>query len=185
MQLRKNILVILIIIDVIWSISALIYDFERIINLPIFFWPFIAICPIFPMLLAIHWMTSIYGKQNNFLLSFASIPSFVYLIAAIIYYPTWITLNGFDILSFGQIFWVAVYGLQGLFLIIHNRIKPVYSALVSIFLLISFFVQFSTKSFSFFDTSNFSRQLIVAEYLTVAIFTLVLFLVLAKRSKKL
>lgn len=185
MKLGKKFKYFLVFINLIWAISAVIYDYDKIISLPFYYWPFILICPAYPLLLAAYWILEIRKKQSQPLLAFVSVPSLVYLFATVIYYPTWMILNGFDILAFGQIFWVAVYGLQGLFLIISNRIKPVYLALVSIFLLISFYIQFLTGSFGFFDTSNFNQQIITTEYLAVATFTLVLFLVLVKRSIKL
>lgn len=176
MTKNRRLIIFLILLDLVWVISAIIYDWNKILSIPIYFWPFIIICPVFPLLLGFFWLGVIKGSKNHLLLAFAAIPSVVYFVAAIIYYPTWMIFNGFDILTFGQIFWVAVYGLQGMYILKNYKIKLSATISVIIFLLLSFLIQYLTKTFGLFDTTNFPPQLVGLEYLALSVFTISIFL---------
>lgn len=184
MQPKKNVLIILIVLDIIWSLAALIFDFSRIAQIPPLLWPFIIICPIFPMLLAIYWIQSLSGKDNKFLRSFVSLPGFIYLIAAVIYYPAWMIINGFDILSFGQIFWVMVYGLQCYYLLAKKRTEFAPSVIAVLYLWSSFLVQYLFRSLGFYDMTNFKPELILGGY-TVLIFCTIIVEIKIIRQKEL
>jgi len=168
--MKKYYLQTLIAINIFWAISALIYDIPAISHIPLYFWPFIIICPIFPALLAITWW-QIYKKKkpDNYLLAFAIIPSIIYFIGALIFYPILMFQNGFNWLNFGQIFWVAIYGLQGICLLKKYPIKKSSIFLVTIFLLLSFVIQYFTKTYGYLDFSSLPSLILLGEYIILII----------------
>ncbi len=168
--MKKSKIIILIFINIIWAVSALIYDIPAIAEIPIYFWPFIVICPVYPALLALVWWKTYKKKKlNDYLLAFASLPSVIYFIGALIFYPTLMVINGFDWSDFGQIFWVAVYGLQGIYLLTNYSIKKSPILLVTIFLLTSFVIQYFTKTYDYLNFANVSASTLLGGYLVLAL----------------
>ena len=173
--MNKKFVFAIIIFNLIWSVSALLYDGKVILQIPFYFWPFLIICPIFPFILAIVWY-QIYDKNkpNYWLLSLGGIASVTYFLAALIYYPTWMFQNGFDLLAFGQILWVAAYGIQGLYLIIQYDTKKIAVLLTTLFLMLSFVVQWKTETIGYLDFTNISSRTITGEYLCLSLLLLFL-----------
>jgi len=168
--MKNKIIIVLIILDLIWAVSALVYDLSAIGQIPIYFWPFIIICPIYPFLLAIVWYQKVrHNHINSYLLAFATIPSLAYFIGALIYYPTLMSAYGFNWLEFGAIFWVAFYGLQAVYLLFKNPIPKMPVILVLIFLLISFIIQFLTKSYGYLDFGNLDSATIIIIYAAILV----------------
>lgn len=182
--MNKRLIITLIVSDLVWSISAFIYDYSAIVRTPVYFWPFLIVCPLFPFLLALVWVR-IYKNTtpNDFLLAFAAIPSAIYLIAALIYYPTWMIQNSFDWLSFGQIFWVAFYGIQGIYLLLKFAFTKMALWLAGSFLLLSLTVQYQTRTLGFQDFANFSDNLLLTEYTALEIIVLGLIISLTITKK--
>jgi len=179
--MKKSKIVFLILINIVWAVAALIYDIPAIAKVPIYFWPFIVICPAYPTLLAITWWQIYKNKKpNNYLLAFAAIPSAAYLIGALIFYPTTMILSGFSWLDFGQIFRVAVYGLQGAYLLKKYPIKKSPLILVTVFLIISFIIQYSTKTYNYINLSVLSDIISLIGYSSLV---LMLFALLFKKLK--
>jgi len=168
----KKISILIVIIDVVWSAAAIIHDLDMFGTIPVYFWPFVVICPLYPLLLSLVWAKSISSSPNNYLLAFAALPSTIYLFAALIYYPTWMMQNEFDWLTFGAIFWVLAYGVQGFYLLWRFRLKLLPAILACVFLFASFIIQFLNKTFGTQDFTNFSDQLIITEYLTLFLITI-------------
>lgn len=183
MKMNKKFVSLLIVIDLIWSVSAVVNDWEKIVAIPFWFWPFILICSVYPLLLAWHWSLSLANRRSDWLSVFAVLPAVIYFVAALIYYPVWMILNGFDILAFGQIFWVAVYGVQAIYLMLSTKLTPLPAAAASSFIALSFIIQLKTNSFGFFDTTNFSKLIIYSEYLVLTIIVLLVFVYSFIRSK--
>ena len=179
--MNRKIILILIILDLFWATAALVFDWSAIGQIPFYFWPFIIICPVYPFLLALTWYQKIRGNHiNSYLLAFATVPSIAYFIGALIYYPTLMVSNGFNILTFGAIFWVALYGLQAMYLLIKNSIPTLPIIFVSMFLLISFIIQFLTKSFGYLDFGNLDSSTVLIIY--VAIYAnLILYIIVLKK----
>lgn len=180
---HNKIYIFLIVTNLFWSAMAFIYDFDKIINLPAQIWPFIIICPIYPLLLAVSWLFIYLKHRNRLIITFSAFNSLIFFIAALIYYPVWMIINGFDLLAFGQIFWVAFYGLQGAYLV--NKIKLNQPGLLIsiIFLLLTFLIQCKTNSFGFFDTANFSQTLILVLYGVLSLGTVLLAGVLLVKNR--
>ena len=174
-----------IILNLVWAGSALVYDWPAMTRIPVYWWPFVVICPYYPFLLALVWR-QIYceHKLNRFLLAFAAAPSVIYFLAALMYYPTWMIKNNFDWLAIGQIFWVAFYGLQGWFLLKSQSVSPSAVGLACVFLLLSFAIQYRYDTFGYLDTTNLSRPLILAEYSLLGLATVFLFLIIGTRRKR-
>ncbi|MEI7792399.1 MAG: hypothetical protein WCI57_02860 [Candidatus Berkelbacteria bacterium] len=164
-QLNHKFIIALIILDLAWASIAAAYDWEVFRQVPVCLWPFLIICPVFPALLSLVWAQSLDFEPSNCLLAFGAIPSLIYFFAALIYYPTWMALNGFDWMTFGAIFWVLPYGLQAIYLILRHRVKFRFSVAAIIFLLVSFGIQYKTKTYGAQDFTNFSASLYNLDYL--------------------
>lgn len=166
----KKYFVYLAVIDIFWSISALIYDWHEILSLPYYLWPFIIICPLYPLLLTLFWLRYSKGsKIHNLLAAFAALPSVIYFLGAIIYYPLWMIQNHFDWLAFGQIFWVAFYGIQGFYILKTNRISKTGLIAASVFLAVSFGIQYVFRDIGYFNFDGFSRPVIIGSYALLAL----------------
>jgi len=183
-QLNHKIIILIIFLDLVWSIMAVVYDREIFSQIPIYLWPFLSICPVFPTLLSVAWLQTLRDKPNTFLLAFSALPSLVYLFAAIIYYPTWMILNGFDWMTFGAIFWVLAYGVQGVYLLSRYRIKRLAVLVVGAFLVFSLALQCSTQTYGAQDFANFSPDLYFSLYFIVTLFAMILSSVLYLADKK-
>ena len=167
---NKILLKTIIILDLVWTGSALVYDWPALGHIPVYAWPFIIICPVYPFLLALVWWWLYHGKKpNRFLLAFAALPSAAYFAAALIYYPTWMAANNFDWLAFGQIFWVAFYGLQGFWLLRRKSISANALNIVVAFLLTSFVVQYLSQTYGYLDLAGIDRTVILIEYLILGL----------------
>ena len=161
---------IIVVIDLVWTGSALVYDWPALGHIPFYAWPFIIICPVYPFLLALVWRQYYRRrKPNQFLLAFAALPSATYFVAALIYYPTWMAANGFDWLAFGQIFWVAFYGLQGFWLLRHQTINVNALNLAAAFLLISFVAQYLSQTYGYLDLAGIDRTVVTTEYIILGL----------------
>lgn len=168
---------LLILLNVVWALSALVYDWQAMRQIPVLLWPFIVICPIYPALLAIVWNRERIKKpQNSFLLAFAVFPSIIYLLASLLYYPAWMATNGFDWAAFGQIFWVLFYGAQAIYL--YNKIKmPLLPRLsVAVFLATSFVVQYRSNTYGYLDFISINRSFLLMGYAAMAAVLLLLVL---------
>lgn len=177
----KKLFVVLIVLDLVWAIAALVYDWSAIGKIPFYFWPFIIICPIYPFLLALTWYQKVkFNHINSYLLVFAAIPSMAYFIGALIYYPTIMVSNGFNWLVFGGIFWVAFYGLQAFYLAIKEKIALTPLLCAILFVAISFVVQYLTKTFGYLDTTGLDNQVIAIIY-SFTFVNLILYLIVLRK----
>ena len=141
-------MVYLIILDIFWFSAALWVDFPKLITIPIWAWAFVIICPIYPLLLAIVWGQKYKDKKpNNYILSFAAIPSALFGILALIYYPLIMHTTGFNWNVFGQIFWVAFYSAQGWYLLFREKFRIMSVIIVLIYLFTKFTIDYLTKTF--------------------------------------
>ena len=178
-------LVGLIILDLFLSIVALIHDWSAMMKIPFYLWDFIVICPIFPLLLAFVWLQILINKKaDDFLLALAAIPSTIYLIGAIIYYPTWMVVNGFEILHFLQIFWVALYGVQGIYLLIKYPIARFWAGVATVYLLVSFLIQYLTDTYNYLDIVQIGPTVRVVEYIVLAVISIILSYLVSRKSIK-
>lgn len=190
--MKNRILIALVVLDLFWSAVALVYDYPAIIRIPFDLWPFIVICPVFPFLLMLVWLSVILrGKANPFLLAFAALPSLIYGIGALIFYPTIMYFNGFDWLGFGQIFWVLFYSLQGAYLLFewsgtksrthHGKFVPI--ILVLIFIIVSILIQFFTKTFGYLAFDLVPANILLIEMMVLITINILIFLILVTRLR--
>ncbi|MCX6810059.1 MAG: hypothetical protein NTZ65_04960 [Candidatus Berkelbacteria bacterium] len=156
----------LIFLDFIWSVSAFIYDWSKFATIPWFVLPFVVICPIYPLLLAIVWI-KIFKKKNpnQYLFTFATIPSMIFGLLALIYYPVAMFYQGFSLNAFGQIFWVLFYSIQAWYLFFKYKTSTLPIILVLFYLSIKFFIDYKYLTFGYLDFSNIPRVLIL--YFTI------------------
>jgi len=178
--MNRKLIGFLILFDLAWSISALIYDGGIITKIPFYFWPFLIICPIFPFILALAWYQIYYKiKPSPWFLAFGGISSAIYFLAALIYYPAWMYINGFDILALGQIFWIAAYATQAFYLMKKFKLETAPILTTTIFLVLSFLTQWQTKTLGYLDFINMPSAVIAKGYilLVIILFTLSTFLI--------
>lgn len=176
-------IIFFIVIDLFWSIAALIYDWSKLTTIAPWLWPFVAVCPIFPLLIALV-LLQLYRKKspNQFLLAFAAIPSLVYGLVAVIFYPVAMIYQGFSWNAVGQIFWVGLYAIQGFWLI--REFRPgkfaFYSALVFVATKI-LIVDILFKSFGYFDFTGIPLGVLVFAVLVAFLFFSIMLEVVIKK----
>lgn len=149
----------LIILDFIWSALAMLVDFPKLAHIPFYLWPIILICPIYPILLAcVLISTQRKRKPNQFLLAFASIPSAILGVLALIYYPAWMYFGGFNFNDLGQILWVAFYSVQGWYFLLKQEIKTVPVITVCLYFSIKLIIDYKYQTFGYLDIGVLSHQ---------------------------
>jgi len=150
-------MIYLIFADLFWSAAAWAVDWTKLDIIPIWAWPFVVICPIYPLLIALVWISLFKGgKVNNFLLSFAALPTVVFGVLSIFYYPLKMYFQGFAWVDLGQIFWVLFYAFQGLYLLRRYKIKLSASLPTLIFLVIALTINLKFKTFGYLSFDAFS-----------------------------
>jgi hypothetical protein len=157
---------LLFVLDILWSVIAWIVDYDKLFLIPVWAWPFCIVCPIYPALLAILWYKKAKKvKSNEWLVVFASLPSAVLGIMAIVYYPLKMINNGFGVIDLGQIFWVLFYSVQG-WVLFHKKLanKPAIIFAV-VFLVVKFTIDLIYLSFDYLDFSNFNNNQLMILYL--------------------
>lgn len=140
----------LVLLNLIWGSSALWYDWEALVKLPVWTLPFILICPLFPFLLAAVWWR--WPHSPTWLYWLAILPSAVYGLLATFFYPLVMWHSGFDWLAALQIPWVWAYSAQAWYLL-QKLSAPFCSSrwpwLASLYLTLSLGVQAVTDSFGY------------------------------------
>jgi hypothetical protein len=151
-----------IILDFFWSVSAWIYDWSKLTTIPLYLWPFVAVCPIYPLLLALVLLQFYLKKTpNQFLLAIAAVPSAVFGILAILFYPLAMIYQGFSWNAIGQIFWVLVYSSQGFYLLSKYEISKRAFFLGSTFTMLVILFHYFSSSFSYFDLTNIPTAILI------------------------
>lgn len=116
--MKRRFLTFLILLDLFMAISATYVDFSDFFAVPWFLIPFVPICPIYPLLLAIlFWKYKKSGTFSQPLLHFALIGTIGYGVMAYIFYPTFLITKGFAWYELGNMFWVTLYASQAFLLI--------------------------------------------------------------------
>lgn len=146
----KQILLSLAILDLVWSIIAIVFDWSAIIAVPPIALPFILICPLYPFLLALYWLLQYRGRTvNSYLLTLAALPTSTYAVLSLLFYPLIMTHQGFSFLDLGQIFWVWFYGIQGWYLLASTKIKTAPLLLIGAFVATSLVVQYRSLTYGY------------------------------------
>jgi hypothetical protein len=157
---------LLFIVDLAWSGAAWVVDYDKLFIIPVWAWPFCLVCPIYPLLLAIVWYKKAKNiRVNDWLMAIAVIASSTLGPLAIVYYPLKMINNGFDILDFGQIFWVLFYSIQGWILLrerISNKVAVISAVL---FLVVKFTIDLKYLSFDYLDFSSLQHNQLVGLYI--------------------
>jgi hypothetical protein len=147
--MSRPILHFLIILDLCWAGAALLYDLPAIARIPLWALPFIVICPVYPALLAGIWILLLFGRVPHPLYFYAGVlPSLVYGVLALGYYPLSMLAEGFSWNGLLQIPWVLVYALQAWVLLRAYPINQGYLP-ACLFLLVSWLVQLRTGTYGY------------------------------------
>lgn len=148
-------MILLIIADFLWSLAALWVDIPKLATIPGWAWIFAMICPIYPFLLAFVWLRILQKKPvNSYLLAFAAIPSAIFGLLAIAFYPSVMIYHGFNWQDFGQIFWVLFYSIQGWYLIFRYKFLSSAALLAAAYLVIKFALDFKYKTFGYLGVED-------------------------------
>jgi len=171
-------------LDFIWSALALLYDAEKLTTINWYLWPIVLTCPLFPFLLAIVFYKIIKGKAvNQYLLVFASIPSAVFGILALVFYPMLMLNEGFNIWGLGQILWVLFYSVQGWYLIIRYKIGRTVLLIVDIYLLVKLTLDYYYLSFGYLDLDKLSNNQLAQLFATALVTVLLLNIMILRRKR--
>lgn len=150
---------LLIIMDFLWAFLAITVDLPKLLHIPFYLWPLVAICPIYPFLLALVFLGFLRKQRvGSYLLLFAAFPSAVFGVLAIIYYPCKMFYGGFNWIDFGQIFWVLFYSVQGWYLLINKKLSLISLITVFCFLCVKFAVDYKYLTFGYLDLTMLSRE---------------------------
>lgn len=173
----------MLIVDIFWSVAAWAYDLEKLKTISPLLWPFVAVCPVFPLLIALV-LLPLYRKKkpNQFLLSLAAIPSAIYGLVALIFYPIAMVFQGFSWNAVGQIFWVMVYALQGFWLISKITSKKAFYFGLGFIGLQIIVIDIAFNSFGYFDFEGISKLILISiAVLAFLFFSIILEFMVKKR----
>lgn len=134
----------LIALNLSMGMAALVYDTSAIASLPWYSVPFIVICPLYPILLALHISTQ---GEHPWLHAFATIPPTVYGGLALCFYPLSMAYNGFSWNDIGHLFWVLTYAIQAAFFLPRHPTTATVTA--SLFMLLSLTILYVTNSYGY------------------------------------
>jgi len=167
-------------LDIVWSALALFHDYDKLLSISWYLYPIVLICPIFPLLLAlVFFQTTKKRPINQFLLSFAAIPSAVFGVLALLFYPMLMINEGFNILGLGQILWVLFYGAQGWYLIFRYKMKSWVLVVVSIYLIAKLTLDYYYLSFGYISVEKLTQSQLLGLYIgalvAVALVNIVIF----------
>jgi hypothetical protein len=173
-------MVLLIILDIFWSVAALIVDLPKLADIPSWAWPLILICPVYPFLLALVWWQISRGSQvNKYLLTFGAIGAVYFGVMALLFYPLTMIEGGFDWKAFGQIFWVAFYASQGAYLLRNRKFHLPAVLTADFYFLAKLIIDFKFKSFGYLEISDlrisFQIALFILALATLSFLTLWVF----------
>lgn len=147
---------LLIILNLVLAIGSNVHDFGEWSLIPAYLWPFLPICPLYPVLLTIWWLYRKYEKTPPKTLTlFTWIGIISYGIMSFIYYPIHMAVQGFDWEEVGNMLWVSLYAVQGIALA--KFLKPV-RPFIFIPIAAYFFIKDITDRF-FGTFPNFYRDL--------------------------
>ena len=180
---NQKFLIFLIVLDLFMTASAIFVDWSDFFSVPWYLIPFVSICPLYPLLLAIvFWKFRRKGSFSQPLLHFTLMGIIGYGIMAYIFYPTFFVTRGFGWYELGNIFWVTIYASQALLLIPYVKkiafswYIPFFSYFIVKDILDRFGGTFSYQRFEVFSTatSNFLFIMILSLHLFAGIFLMFL-----------
>lgn len=186
--MKNKWLFVLIALDITWAGIALAYDWPKLADYPLYIWPAVIICPLYPALLAYIWYKIAMRKRpNNFVLTLATVGSAFFGLLAPVFYSLVMLSEGFNFLTFGAIFWVAFYGTQGWLLLAKSIsvLKAYWLILVTILLTIKITLDWRYATFDYF-TEGRPAYLNAAVFSAYAILTLLtVFIIIRRRLTRL
>ncbi|HOE74687.1 MAG TPA: hypothetical protein PLC05_01520 [bacterium] len=154
---NKSFIFALIALNFVWTISSLAYDWSELTHQPFYLWPFLIICPLYPFLLALVWLKIIRQQTpNNYLLAFAAIGASFFGALSILFYPVVMLIEGFNWLTFGAIFWVLFYGIQGWYLLFtpNTTLKKWPTILATLYLVTKIFLDWRYNTFGYMSQNE-------------------------------
>jgi len=163
-------------LDLLWSALAWTVDFQKLYIVPPWAWIFCFICPIYPLLLSFIWYKKAQNRNvHDLLWSLAVLPSCVFGILALVYYPLKMVNQGFNFTDLGQILWVMFYSTQAWYLFfIHRKTQKTRVIFVLFFLLLEFYVEFKYLTFGYLNFDGFTHPQTAALFIIALFCSLVL-----------
>lgn len=117
MSISKKQLWFLVFLGFSMSLLALRIDLHDFVETPWYLWPWVPICFIYPLLLALNYLYFLkFGRFPQFLLNFTIFGIISYGIIAPVFYTLYMMESGFSWYEFGNIFWVWLYASQAFLL---------------------------------------------------------------------
>lgn len=184
-QRHPRILDLLIALDFFWVLAATIYDWQKLAATPWYLLPFMPICPIYPLLLAICFVLfKRHGRIPRPLAIFAFMGSVSYGLAAYIFYPLFMSWIGFDWIAVGNMAWVTFYALQAPLLKDYLRLHIGWTILLASYFFTKDILDWHMAKFSYFVTSATPMYVKFYTFLSVLIIHSFLLLWLIFRQHK-
>lgn len=151
---------ILAVADLVWSICAWIFDWQKLQTIPIYLLPFILTCPLYPLFLSISWFLIYKNKKLNLFIFYLGVAgSIVYGVGAVLYYPIYMSIFAFDWYAFGGIFWVLFYAIQAVYLLL--RFNKGYSAVsllaAGVLIATKIAIDYYTRTYGYIVDDNFPQ----------------------------
>jgi|GEM_PF-2447288 len=163
----------IVVLDLIIGTTALVYDWGTIVSLPIWLLPVIIICPLYPFLLAGVWWRLQNHRGSTWLYAGAVIPSAMYGVLALIFYPMVMVATQFSWTNLLAEIWVWLYASQSWYLLKKYPPVKLFPIIVaSIFILAAFLFQLQTNSYGYLALAVLSLPAKIA-LLTLAVLTIV------------
>ncbi len=160
-------IIALIVLDIFWSLAGFVVDYPKLLTIPVYLWPVVLICPIYPLLLAFIWYRYIKKKPTNqYLVAFTAFNSVVFGVLAIAFYPTAMHYQGFSWRDVGQIFWVMFYCGQGLYFLERSNFGYLALAAPAFYLMLKLFLDYKFATFGYLNVEGIDQKALLAIYLS-------------------
>lgn len=154
------------------SVIALTYDWPALQAIPTYLWPLVAICPLYPLLLALYWLYTAGGKESPYLAAVAALPAATYGLLALVFYPLVMLKAGFTWNDTGQIVWVWLYAAQA-FVILRRTVPQAMPAFLGLFWLFASLSVLYLSPITYFALDLFTHDERTALYLVAVILSFI------------
>jgi hypothetical protein len=159
---------LLILFNLLLTIASLFYDAPVLPSIPLWAWPFVVVCPLYPLLLALYWW-----KRWPWLAPFAILPAATYGIGALVYYPMLMHATYVNWQDIGTIFWVWLYAAQAWYFMRSAPLTTAPLILALLFLFASFSIQMITLSYGYLEYASLTPDMRLALFCIVCVGSLI------------
>ncbi|OGC81533.1 MAG: hypothetical protein A2788_02055 [Candidatus Abawacabacteria bacterium RIFCSPHIGHO2_01_FULL_46_8] len=184
-QERPRLFNLLIALDLFWWLAATIYDWQKLVSTPWYLLPFLPICPIYPLLLAIAFICLKRGRQIPAPLAiFTFMGAASYGIMAYIFYPLYMSATGLDSSAIGNMAWVTFYALQSYLLLPYLKIWPGWIIILATYFFSKDIIDLKFQQFSYLITPTTPGYVISYSFIAILLIHLTLLYWLTNQQRQ-